>query len=147
MARIPRGAQDDGFFHAYGRGTGPMVIYRDRADYATFATMLRSAGRRFEWRLLAYCLMPTHYHLVLEAHLEQLSRGMHRLNGSYAQQFNRKYNRVGHLFQSRFASRVVEDEGYLERLCVYVIGNPVRAGHCESPDEWPWTWSRFAVEL
>ena len=144
MARLPRSfLPAEGFFHAYSRGAGPIVIYRDPADYDTFASMLRSTARRFAWRLLAFCLMPTHYHLVLEARLEQLSAGMHRLNGSYASQFNRKHSRSGHLFGSRFHTRVVEEEDYLERLSAYVILNPVRAGHCEAPAEWPWTWSSF----
>jgi REP-associated tyrosine transposase len=138
---------EDGLFHAYSRGTGPMVIYRDPDDYERFASMLRATARRFEWRLLAFCLMPTHYHLVLEARREALSRGMHRLNGFYAHQFNRRHSRVGHLFQERFATRVVEDDGYLERLCLYVITNPVRAGHCDTPADWPWTWSAFGLDI
>ncbi len=131
------------FFHAYARGTGPIVIYRDPSDYEAFALMLRRTANRFGWRMLAFCLMPTHYHVVLETPLEQLSAGMHRLNGSYAMQFNRRHGRVGHLFQSRFSVRVIEDDAYLERVSAYVINNPVRAGHCEQPHEWPWTWSSF----
>jgi putative transposase len=117
------------------------VIYRDVADYETFAFMLRRTAHRFSWRMRAFCLMPTHYHVVLDTPLEQLSAGMHRLNGCYAMQFNRRHRRSGHLFQSRFSVRVIEDEEYLERVSAYVIWNPVRAGHCEEPKDWPWTWS------
>lgn len=143
MGRLPRNVLSDGVFHAYARGTGPIVIYEDAADYDIFASMLRSSVRRFEWRLLAYCLMPTHYHLVLDARLDGLSRGMHRLNGSYAQYFNRRHRRNGHLFGDRFGARLVEDETYLDRLLLYVVANPVRAGHCETPTDWPWSWSTF----
>jgi REP element-mobilizing transposase RayT len=143
MGRMPRNALTDGLFHAYARGTGPMVIYSDSADYETFTAMLRSTIRRFEWRLLAYCLMPTHYHVVLDAQLDALSRGMHRLNGSYAHYFNRRHHRSGHLFGDRFGARLIEDDAYVERLLAYVTANPVRAGHCDTPSDWPWSWSTY----
>ena len=143
VARTPRKALAGGseFFHAYARGTGPIVIFRDEADYEIFVLMLRRTARRFGWNMFAYCLMPTHYHVVLETPLEQLSAGMHRLNGSYAMQFNRKHGRTGHLFQSRFSVRVIEDEAYLQRAWTYVHGNAARAGLCDEADEWPWAWS------
>jgi REP element-mobilizing transposase RayT len=90
--------------------------------------------------------MGTHYHLVLEAERALLSRGMHRLNGLYAQSFNERHERRGHLFGDRFVSRVVEDERYLRAACRYVVGNPVRAGLCTQPEDWPWSASRYGVE-
>jgi REP element-mobilizing transposase RayT len=93
---------DARWFHAYSRGTGPMVIYRNAGDFQTFSRMLAWTVRKFEWELYAYCLMPTQYHLLLQTPLERLSAGMHRLNGGYAQTFNRRHGRVGHLFGSRF---------------------------------------------
>jgi putative transposase len=123
-----------------------MVIYRDREDYEAFSRMLGSTIDKFSWLLIAYCLMPTHYHAVLEVpRIEDLSNGMHRLNGSYAQYFNRRHERSGALFQGRFLAKVVETEEYLEQLCGYVAFNPVRAGHCARPADWPWRWSRYAL--
>jgi putative transposase len=131
------------FFHAYSRGTGPIVIYRDATDFETFSEMLARTVLRFGWELYAYCLMPTHYHLLLSTPREQLSAGMHRLNGGYAKTFNRRHGRVGHLFQSRFRVRVIEEEGYFHRAAAYIVWNPVRAGHCQTPSDWPWSWSSF----
>jgi putative transposase len=134
---------DERLFHAYSRGTGPIPIYRDEGDYATFSTMLHRAIEKFEWDVYAYCLMPTHYHLLVAAPVEQLSAGMHRLNGGYAKTFNRRHGRVGHLFGTRFHSRAVDDDEYVSRAASYIVQNPVRAGHCTRPSEWPWTWWRY----
>ena len=75
--------------------------------------------------------MTTHYHVVLESTRTHLSAGMQWLNGVYAQSFNTRYARRGHLFGSRFGARAIEDEEYLQRVCEYVLLNPVRAGLCE----------------
>ena len=143
MARALRTELPDGYFHAYSRGTGPMVIYRDADDFTTFERMLGSVARRFSWTLYAYCLMPTHYHLIVEARVERLSRGMQRLNGLYARYFNARHDRSGALFQGRFHVRVVDSDEYLERLSNYVPDNPLRAGLCEARGDWNWAWSSF----
>jgi REP element-mobilizing transposase RayT len=145
MSRDLRTLLPDGIYHAYSRGTGPMVIYRDDEDYAAFTRMLRKAERLFSWKLIAYCLMPTHYHVVLEVKVDDLSNGMQRLNSSYAHYFNRRHGRTGALFQGRFRTRLVDTDEYLDELCAYVPFNPVRAGHCERPQDWPWRWSLYAL--
>lgn len=142
MTRIPRSALADGWFHAFARGVAGQTVYIDRADYAAFITNLDRTERRFGWRLHLACLMPTHYHLVVESTVGALSAGMHRLNGLYAQRFNRRYNRFGHLFASRFGARLIEDERYFEEVCRYTLENPVRGGLCESVEDWPWTIRR-----
>ena len=99
----------------------------------------------FEWECLAFCLMTTHYHLVLETTRQNLSDGMQMLNGDYAQGFNGKYERWGHVFGDRYWSRALADTDELERSCEYVLENPVRAGLCRDSSEWPWSACR--VEL
>jgi REP element-mobilizing transposase RayT len=86
--------------------------------------------------------MGTHYHVVLRSTMPSLAAGMHWLNGVYAQRFNRRYERYGHLFAGRYGSRVIEDEEYLARACEYVLLNPVRAGLCGAAADWPWSGSR-----
>ena len=93
----------------------------------------------------ALCLMTNHYHLVVETPRPQLSAGFHRLNGVYAQRFNNRHERRGHLFGDRFWSSVIDSEEYLAAVCRYVLGNPVRAGLCELSHDWPWTHSRFGL--
>jgi REP element-mobilizing transposase RayT len=116
-----------------------LAISRDDFDRAAWAALLERTVRRFELTLHAYCLMPNHFHLVVESELNDLSRGMHHLNGIYAQRFNRRHERSGHLFQERFGVRPIGDEAYLYGACAYVLDNPVRAGLCESADDWPWS--------
>lgn len=104
-----------------------------------FVRLLASVVDRFRWRCHAYCLMPNHYHLVVRALRVDLSRGMHRLNFLYAQGFNHRYERTGHLFQNRFGARLIESEEYLADACTYVRMNPVRAGLCVEAEDWPWS--------
>ena len=87
--------------------------------------------------------MPNHYHLVVECARDLLSRALHRVNGRYAERFNRKYTRSGHLWGDRFALWQIRDEEHLHAACAYVIANPVRAGLCERADEWGWSASPY----
>jgi putative transposase len=139
MARQPRGLLGDGIFHVTARGVARSALFLDCADFGGFAALLASVVERFRWRCHAYCLMPNHYHLVVETPRVKLSRGMHRLNFLYAQSFNDRYDRVGHLFQNRFGARLIESSEYLDDACTYVRMNPVRAGLCRSADDWPWS--------
>jgi REP element-mobilizing transposase RayT len=99
------------------------------------------------WEVLAYCLMPNHFHLVLDAELDQLALGMHRLNGVYAQRFNREHGFTGHLFQGRYHLKPIKDEAHLPESVRYVLLNPVRAGLCRRPEEWRWSSYRASVGL
>ena len=146
MARQLRTALPDGFFHITARGVDGFSIYRDATDYLAFLSLLLRVVRRFEWDVLAMCLMPNHYHLVLESTQERLSSGCHRLNGVYAQAFNARHDRRGHLFGDRFWSSVLATDAHLNAACRYVPWNPVRAGLCTRPSEWPWTRSRYGVD-
>jgi putative transposase len=69
---------------------------------------------------------------------------MHRLNGLYAQGFNNRYERSGHLFQNRFGARLIDDDRKLENVCAYVLDNPVRAGLTATAEGWPWSSAREA---
>jgi putative transposase len=140
MPRRPRSALPEfGVFHVISRGVGRSAIVRDDLDREAFVHLESSTRREYDWICHAYCLMTNHYHLVVTAALERLSRGMHRLNSAYATRFNARYDRPGHLFQDRFASRLVPQDEDLLRVCRYVFDNPVRAGLCARADEWPWS--------
>ncbi len=144
MPRIPRSAFPDGLFHVATRGVAKMAIYRDANDRRNFLSLLAFAVDRCEWTCHAFCLMTNHYHLVLDTTRQNLSDGMQILNGDYAQEFNAKYARWGHVFGDRFWSRPLgEDE--LERACLYVLENPVRAGLCKEVEDWPWSACRFEL--
>ena len=143
MARILRTQLPDGFFHVHTLGVADTAVYRDDEDRRSWLQVFRSAVRRYRWEIHALCLMTTHYHVVLESKCEQLSSGMQWLNGRYAQDFNRRHKRKGHLFGDRFRSWIIEDEEYLRAACRYAVYNPVRAGLCDHPWEWPWTASQY----
>jgi REP element-mobilizing transposase RayT len=149
MPRRPRRSLPDrGFFHVFARGVDTAEIYRDDDDRRAFLGLLGRVADRHFVDLHAFCLMTTHYHLVLEAGRESLSRAMHRLNGVYAQAFNERHGRVGHVFAGRFGARAIDDELHLVVVCAYVVANPVRAGICETPTQHrPWVHSRFGLIL
>jgi len=91
--------------------------------------------------------MPNHVHLLIATREPNLGRGMHLLHGLYAQLFNTKYGRVGHLFQNRFGSRIVHDELQLAKVADYIAENPVAAGLCASREDWPWSSSAVSRGL
>ena len=142
MARVLRSTLPDGYFHVYTRGVADTPIFRDDEDRRWFLALLLNAARRSAWELHTLCLMTTHYHVVLQSTRAHLSAGMQWLNGLYAQSFNRRYDREGHLFGARFGSRVIEGEEYLERVSAYVLLNPVRAGLCDRAADWRWNATR-----
>jgi putative transposase len=126
------------------RGVARQRVFRDRKDGRTFLTLLKGVTRGPELDAIAFCLMPNHYHLVVECPRDLLSRALHRLNGEYASTFNRRYGRSGHLWGDRFALWQIRDEEHLLAACAYVLANPVRAGLCERPEDWRWSGSRYA---
>jgi putative transposase len=144
MARRPRSdLPDGGVFHVTSRGVDEASIFFDAADRRFFLSLFANVVRRFDWHCYAFCLMGTHYHLVTAALRGKLSEGLHRLNGLYAQAFNTRYGRHGHLFGGRFSAWIVEGDDYFANTCEYVLQNPVRAGLCERAEDWPWSGSYY----
>lgn len=148
MARLPRGSLPEvAVYHVTARGVNGEAIYRDEADRTRFAQLQRRATRRWRWHVLASCQMTNHFHIVVLGELDDVSRGMHLLNFRYAQHFNQRYDRRGHLFQDRFDSRVVRNDEHLVRACEYVLDNAVRAGLCATREEWPWLGGELVDDL
>ena len=121
-----------------------MPIYRDADDRSVFLGLLRLAVEEYEWTCHSFCLMTNHYHLVIDTTCEYLCEGLQLLNGQYAQGFNGKYGRWGHVFGERFWCRPVT-ENRLENVCIYVMMNPVRAGLCNEMEDWPWSACRYEL--
>jgi putative transposase len=105
-----------GVFHITSRGNRRQEIFVDDADRELFLAILGEVIARYCWRCHAYCLMPNHYHLLIETTAENLSIGMHRLNFLYAVRFNNRHGLDGHLFQGRFHSVLVESNHHLIEL-------------------------------
>lgn len=122
-----------------------MPIYLDAREYSHFLALLEQAVTRYALSCCAYCLMPNHYHLLLETRRDQLSAGMRFLNGGYAQWWNRRHDRVGHVFQGRFKAQLVQEDRYFRGVCRYIVRNPVRSGLVADPADWPWSSHRATV--
>jgi putative transposase len=146
VARIPRRRFPDGVYHVTGRGVARSDIYLDAADHRLFLVLLRGAVERWDWTFYVLCLMPNHYHFIVETTGPRLSAGMHRVNGVYASSFNERYERSGHLFGDRFYTRLIDSDAQLEAACRYVLDNPVRAGLCRTAADWRWSWSRYGYD-
>jgi putative transposase len=108
---------------------------------------LAHACDRFAWRCLAWCLMGNHFHLVLETPRPNLARGMRQLNGRYAQRFNRRHRRVGHLFQGRYSALLIERGPHLLEACRYTVLNPTRTRKPRDYHSWPWSSYRASAGL
>ncbi|HEV2214226.1 MAG TPA: transposase [Terracidiphilus sp.] len=128
MARPLRIERAGGRYHVTARGNERKPIYRDDCDRVYFLELLAEASERLVIRIHAYVLMDNHFHLLVETPEANLSRAMQWLNVSYSVWFNRRHGRVGHLFQGRFKSIVVEDDAGWQQLARYVHLNPVRVG-------------------
>lgn len=99
MSRPLRIEYAGALYHVTSRGNARFPIYLDEADFGLFIEVLALTCERFNWAVHSFCLMPNHYHLLIETPDGNLTKGMRQLNGVYTQKFNRKHNRVGHLFQ------------------------------------------------
>jgi REP element-mobilizing transposase RayT len=126
-------------YHLGCRGVRREAIYGGAGDYELFEGIFKRVVERFEWRCHTYCLMPNHYHLLVETPAPNVSAGMQRLNSTYAQWFNGLYGFSGHVFDRRFFSRLVESSYDLLELVRYVVLNPVRAGICNDASDWSWS--------
>jgi len=139
MARPLREEVEGGIFHVFARGNGKQAIYLDDDDRRTYLRMLGAAVERHNWCCLAYCLMDNHLHLLIETPDANLGIGMQRFHGLYAQTFNERHGRSGHLFQGRYGAVRVTTDPQLWMLVRYLAVNPVRAELCERPADWRWS--------
>ena len=139
MARPLRIEYPGAVYHVTSRGNARQDIVGNERDRSAFLTLLAHVIDRYGWLCHAYCLMDNHYHLLLETPKPNLSLGMRQLNGRYTHAFNRRHQRVGHLFQGRFTAILVEKEAHLLELCRYVVLNPVRARLVTHPRLWTWS--------
>jgi putative transposase len=145
MARGYRPLEPGGIYHVTAHAVAEAVLFVTERDGLQFLDLLERAVGRFGWLCQAYCLLSTHFHLLLETPEANLSRGMHWLNGSYAQSFNRHHERSGHLLADRFGSVAVRSDSHLLELARYIALNPVRAGVCQRAQDW--NWSSYAATI
>jgi REP element-mobilizing transposase RayT len=143
LARPPRLEVSEALYHATARGNERRALFRVDADRQEYLSLLATCREKFRFQLLAYCLMTNHVHLVIRTGAEPLARIMARLHSIYAQWFNRRHDRVGHLFQGRYKACLVRDDRYLHALLRYVHRNPVSARIVPRAADYNWSSDRF----
>jgi putative transposase len=134
-----------GIYHVYSRGSNRGAIFRFDSDRIDFLECLDRVIRRHELACFAYCLMPNHFHLVVETPDDRLSAAMKALNGRYALRFNRRHACDAHLFKNRFGAVAQKTESQFLWTLRYIVWNPVEADLCADPGEWPWSSYRASI--
>ncbi|MEN6461611.1 MAG: transposase [Syntrophomonas sp.] len=139
MARQARKKSDSDIYHIMMRGINRQIIFEDNEDYNKFLQTLKQYKDISGYQIYAYCLMGNHVHLLLKAGNEPLEQIMRRICGSYVYWYNRKYQRIGNLFQDRFNSEIVENDSYFLTVIRYIHQNPLKAGLVKSIEEYQWS--------
>jgi len=145
MARPLRIEFAGALYHVTARGDRGEDIFSDDRDRNVFLGILSQVCQRFIVNCHSYCLMSNHYHLVLETAEPNLARALRQLNGVYTQRFNRRYERVGHVFQGRYKAILVDRDSYYLEVVRYVLLNPVRAKVVTCVQDWPWSSYRAVM--
>jgi REP element-mobilizing transposase RayT len=125
--------------HVTVRGNDKGLIVLDVADNLRLVRRIGEAEDTFDWVIHSYCLMTTHYHMLVETPKPNLDKGMHWLNHVYAKGFNLRHGRRDHVFGSRYGSKIQTSDEQLIGTVAYIARNPVKAGLCKHPAEWPWS--------
>ncbi len=142
MPRRPRLATGGYVYHVLNRAVGRATVFHKDADYAAFERGLRQAKDHVPLRLLAYCLMPNHFHLVLWPRQDvELSDFVHWLTLTHTMRWHAHYHSsgTGPLYQGRFKSFPIQEDDHLLTVCRYVERNPLRAGLVSQAEKWPWS--------
>ena len=160
MSRPLRIEYSNAFYHAMNRGASRREIFLVGDDYKIFLETLKETSKIFGIRIISYCLMPNHYHLLIQTPNANLSRAMRHLNGVYTQRFNRIHKKDGALFRGRYKAILIQEDEYLTHLIRYIHLNPIQANLTSSPegftrtsheqylkakDETPWLFVRLGL--
>ncbi|MEI7740973.1 MAG: transposase [bacterium] len=149
---MPRTARSlvgvDIVYHVICRGNNRQTVFRKMDDYLAYKTCLARAKSERSFEIFHYALMPNHVHLIVRVwHAEQLSKIMQLINLTYALYYKKQYTNIGHLWQDRYKSIIIDNDEYLLSCGAYVELNPFRASLCSKPEEYPWTSHRHYVGI
>lgn len=139
MARPLRISYPGAVYHVMNRGASRKRIFFQATDYEVFLQLLDDCHRRWGVEVLAYCLMPNHYHVCLRTPEGNLARVMRHVNGVYTQQINRTQGRDGSLFRGRYKALVIETDRYLPAVIRYIHLNPIKAKLVQTPEQYSWS--------
>ncbi|MGN0483396.1 MAG: transposase [Lachnospiraceae bacterium] len=126
-------------YHVMARSVRSLPLYKDEEDYEIFFMMLQETMEKYPFIIHSYCLMTTHFHMLITTVNDEIWKIMSRLMQNYAMYFNRKYGTRGHVFDSRYVSCLIEDGGYFLQVSRYIHLNPVRASMVRNPLEYKYS--------
>jgi REP element-mobilizing transposase RayT len=135
------------YYHLYNRGHNRAPIFFQPENYVFFLGRLRKYVATEHAHIVTYALLPNHYHLLLQAHTDDLSHAMQLFGISYTKAINKRFQRTGALFQGAFRAKLVDRDEYLLHLSRYIHLNPVRAGLVQRPEEWIYSSYRDYIGL
>jgi len=145
LPRKPRIVIEDGVYHVISRGVNNEPIFKDENDYFEFLSLLKKESIENNIKVLCYCLMKNHYHLLLKIKTTNLSNFIQILNSKYAKFINQKYFRIGHLFQNRFKSHFINNLNYLINVSRYIHLNPVEINIVDRPEKYRWSSYKYYI--
>lgn len=127
-------------YHVLNRGNARQAVFHKDQDYQAFTDLMGQACERVPMRVIGYCIMPTHFHLVLWPHEDgELSRWMQWLMTSHVRRYHTHYDSSGHVWQGRFKAFPIQQDAHLLTVTRYVERNPLRAGLVANAQDWPWS--------
>jgi putative transposase len=140
MPRTARASVGGVCYHVLNRGNARRDVFLKDGDYRAFLKATAHAGEQVPMRVLAYCLMPNHFHLVVWPHADgDLSRWMHWLSNAHVRRYHQHYHTSGHVWQGRFKAFPIEQDDHLLTVLRYVERNALRAGLVDRAERWPWS--------
>jgi putative transposase len=140
MARTARASVGNVCYHVINRGNGGAAVFRKQADYLRFTEMMHQACERLPLRVVCWCLMPNHFHLVLWPHEDgDLSRWMQWLMTCHVRRYHRHYNSSGHVWQGRFKAFPIQQDAHCLTVLRYVESNALRAALVQRAEQWQWS--------
>src|SRR3990167_3418454 len=143
MPRRRRHSLPGGIYHVMMRGNNGQAIFSSDYERIRFCLLIQEGSERYGYRILAFCLMTNHVHLAIQLGDISLSKICQNLAFRYVRFYNKRHNGIGHLFQGRFKSILVNGEIYLKKLIRYIHLNPVRAKLVDDPLEYLWSSHQF----
>ncbi len=140
MPRLSRKSIETPFLHVMTQGIEKRFIFNDPKDIAVYINLMYKFKNEYDINIVSYCIMNNHSHMLLEIkNLDKLSSYIHRLNGTYGEYYNKKNNRVGYVFRDRYKAEGIYGEKHFYNCINYIYNNPVMAGICKRPEDYPYS--------
>lgn len=139
MARVARLVSDSGYYHVMARGNNKEMIFKNTSEKQYYLDELKLAIEEGSLILLSYCIMDNHIHLLINSDIDSMADAFRRIHLKFALRYNKKYNQVGHVFQGRYKSEVINTDQYLLSAIRYIHNNPVKAEIVLKAENYKWS--------